>query len=337
MLDQISALSLALGVPEQTIVIAGVGLGVLLVILGISAIAGERNPAADRIAALQSERRFDRAGRGLLRAENKDPTGVWKAIMPTDIAQRAEITRKLARAGRHGPHALRNFILLRVLLGVVFPALLIGLVMLARTPGLALPLGPAWGPIDWLAGQTDMMLARVIVVLVAVGYFGPAKWLDGRAAKRERKIREAFPNALDLMQVSVAAGLGFDAAMTRVGNELAEVSPEIAFEFLTVQRQVAAGRSRAEAMEDMALRTGVDTVRSFAGVVTQSMTLGTAMSEALSAYAVEMRAVREMNAQEAANKLPVKFSGVLATFMLPALIMLTVGPVVIRYMRFFEG
>ena len=337
MLDQISALSLSLGVPDQTIIIAGVGLGVLLVILGISAIAGERNPAADRIAALQDDRRSARAGRGLLNAENKDPTGVWKAMVPNDMAQRAEITRKLARAGRNGPHALRNFILLRVILGVVFPAVLIGLVMMARTPGLALPLGPLWQPIDWLAEKPDMTLARIVIVLVAVGYFGPAKWLDAKAGQREQKIREAFPNALDLMQVSVAAGLGFDAAMTRVGNELAEISPEIAFEFLTVQRQVAAGRSRAEAMEDMAQRTGVDTVRSFAGVVTQSMTLGTAMSEALSAYAVEMRAVREMNAQEAANKLPVKFSGVLASLMLPALIMLTVGPIVIRYIRFFGG
>ena len=337
MLDQISPLSLALGVPDQTLIIAGVGFGVLMVVLGITAIAGERNPAADRIAALRNERRSDRAGRGLLRAENKDPTGVWKAMIPNDLAKRAEITRKLARAGRTGPHALRNFILLRVLLGVVFPALLIGLVMLARTPGLTLPLGPLWQPIDWLAGKPDMTLTRIVVLLVALGYFGPAKWLDLKARRREQKIREAFPNALDLMQVSVAAGLGFDAAMTRVGNELAEVSPEIAFELLTVQRQVAAGRPRAEAMEDMALRTGVETVRSFAGVVTQSMTLGTAMSEALNAYAVEMRAVREMNAQEAANKLPVKFSGVLASFMLPALIMLTIGPVVIRYIRYFGG
>ena len=331
----LNQLTLALGIPEQTLLIAGIGFGTLMIALGIGAIVGERNPAADRIAALRDERRLDRSGRGLLNAENKDPTGVWKAMIPSDLAKRAEVTRKLARAGRTGPHALRNFVLLRTVLGLVLPGILIGLIMLARTPGLSLPLGPLWGPLDRLAAEPDIVLARYVIIVVSVGFFGPAKWLDAKAAARERKIREAFPNALDLMQVSVAAGLGFDAAMTRVGNELAEVSPEIAFELLTVQRQVAAGRPRAEAMQDMALRTGVETVRSFASVVAQSMSLGTSMSEALRTYAVEMRAAREMNAQEAANKLPVKFSGLLAALMLPALILLTIGPVVIRYIRMF--
>jgi tight adherence protein C len=135
------------------------------------------------------------------------------------------------------------------------------------------------------------------------------------------------------MQVSVEAGLGFDAAMTRVGNELAQVSPELSWEFLTVQRQIQAGRPRDAALADMATRTGVDIVRSFANVVAQSIQFGTSMSEALTAYAAEMRLFREMKAQEMANKLPVKMSAVLASLMLPALIMLTIGPVVIRYMR----
>lgn len=337
MFAEMSHIALGLGVPEQTLLIAGIGCGVLMAILGIAAILGESDPAADRIAAMREERRFDRSGRGLLNAENKDPTGVWKAMIPTDLAKRAELTRKLVRAGQTGPHALRNFTVVRLVLGLGLPSILIVAVMLLRTPGLVLPPFLPAGPVDWLAGLSDIGLARVTIVLVALGYFGPIKWLNGRAEARQRKIEEAFPNALDLMQISVAAGLGFDAAMTRVGNELAEVSPDIAFEFLTVQRQIQAGRPRDVAMREMALRTGVDMVRSFANVVAQSMSLGTPMSDALNAYAKEMRATRELNAQEAANKLPVKFSGVLASLMLPALIMLTVGPVVIRYIRFFEG
>lgn len=337
MFDQITSLAAGVGVPEQTVLIAGIGCGVLMVVLGVAAILGDRDPAADRIAAMRDDRRRDRSGRGLLTSENRDPTGVWKAMIPTDLAKRAELTRKLTRAGLTGPHALRNFTMVRIVLGLGLPSLLIGLVMLARTPGFALPAVLSVGPIERLGALTDLNLARITVVLVAIGYFGPIKWVNDRAVARQRKIEEAFPNALDLMQISVAAGLGFDAAMTRVGNELADVSPEIAFEFLTVQRQIQAGRSREAAMRDMALRTGVDTVSSFANVVAQSMALGTPMSDALNAYAREMRAVREMNAQEAANKLPVKFSGVMASLMLPALIMLTVGPVVIRYIRFFEG
>ena len=332
MLPQIERLALTLGLPEQTLLIAGIGFGILMVTLGVAALLGERNPAADRIAAAGASR-GSRSARGLLQEQARDPAGVWKAVLPTDLGQRTELTRKLARAGFGGPHALRTFTLIRIGFGIVVPAAFVGLVFLARSPDVLLPFGLA----ERLGGFSDMTVTRITVVLVAAGYFLPVKSVESRAAARMRKIEAAFPNALDLMQISVEAGLGFDAAMTRVGNELAEVSPEIAFEFLTVQRQVQAGRPREQAMADMALRTGVDTVRSFANVVAQSMQFGTPMAEALTAYAREMRETREMRAQEAANKLPVKMSGVLASLMLPALILLTVGPVVIRYVRFFEA
>ncbi|GGL58216.1 type II secretion system F family protein [Wenxinia marina] len=331
MLDLIETFAQRSGLPEQSILIAGLGLGVLMVILGIGALAGERSPAADRIAAIRTERHVSRANRGLLHVQASDPAGIWKAVLPTNLKERADLTRKLARAGLTGPHTLLRFTMVRIALGLVLPAALAGLVILSRQPGVALPFGLS----DRLAGLSNLRLFQLVVILVAVGYWAPAKWLNDRAGARQRQIEEAFPNALDLMQVSVEAGLGFDAAMTRVGNELIGISPAIAFEFLTVQRQVQAGRPRDQAMHDMALRSGVDTVRSFANVVSQSMQFGTSMSEALRAYAKEMREVRELRAQEAANKLPVKMSGVLATLMLPALIGLTVGPVVIRYIRFF--
>ncbi|MEM6824751.1 MAG: type II secretion system F family protein, partial [Pseudomonadota bacterium] len=163
----------------------------------------------------------------------------------------------------------------------------------------------------------------------------PNLWLKNRITERSRNVEQAFPNALDLLQVSLEAGLGFDAAMTRVGNELTGVAPQLAGEFLTVQRQVQAGRPRDQALKDMAERTGVETVRSFTNVVTQSMQFGTPMTEALMTYSKEMRDYREMKAQEMANKLPVKLSAVLASMMLPALILLTIGPTVIRYIRHF--
>jgi tight adherence protein C len=173
-------------------------------------------------------------------------------------------------------------------------------------------------------------------ILVGVGFFGPMYWLRARVAERRRRVEESLPNALDLMQVSLEAGLGFDAAMTRVGNELARVSPELSFEFLSVQRQIAAGRPRDAAMADMAMRTGVDTIRSFSNVVSQSMQFGSSMSDALIAYAQELRVTREMKAVEMANKLPVKMSGVLAALMMPVLLLITAGPVVIRMLRTFE-
>ena len=88
---------------------------------------------------------------------------------------------------------------------------------------------------------------------------------------------------------------------------------------------------------DMAARTGVPEVVSFANVVLQSMQFGTSTSETLSTYAREMRKNRELRAQEMANKLPVKMSAIMASLMLPALLMLTLGPVVIRYIRYLHG
>jgi tight adherence protein C len=331
MLEQIEFLAIQLGLSPSSLLLAGVGLGCLLGFVGLAALAGDRNPAAVRLAAGRSARVTGRIDRGLLRDPDEDPQGLSKVFVPTDLSQRVQLARDLAQAGYSGPHAVRNFQLIRVVFGVLLPGALLGLVVLGRMPGVALPFDIQ----DKVAGLSNMRIMQGLSVLVALGYFGPHYWLKGRVAERRGRIEEAFPNALDLMQVSVEAGLAFDAAMTRVGNELTKVSPELSWEFLSVQRQIQAGRPRDAALADMAARTGVETVRSFANVVNQSMQFGTSMSEALTAYAAEMRLFREMKAQEMANKLPVKMSAVLASLMLPAIVMITVGPVVIRFMRFF--
>ena len=308
----------------------GIAVGGLLLWSGIASIVGARNPAADRIAAGTGGRRAARRDRGLLMEAVRGTHGLIRPIMPTDEKSITELRRRLQQAGYPHPSAARNYMLARVLLAVIAPALLIGLIALAQSPSIEVPLVDAR-----FSAFTALDSARWIVGAVALAYFAPVVWLNGRITERQQRISEAFPNALDLLQVSVEAGLGFDAAMTRVGNAMADVAPDIAFEFLSVQHQVQAGRPREEAMRAMAERTGVDVVRSFANVVHQSMQFGTSMSEALTNYAREMRVFRELKAQEMANKLPVKMSAVLASLMLPALIMIAVGPTVIRYIRMF--
>jgi len=332
MFDQIEFVSTQLGLSPRSLLLAGIGLGCLLGFVGLAALAGDRNPAAARLAAGRSARATSRVDRGLLRNPDEDPRGLAKTFVPTDLSQRVQLARDLAQAGFSGPNAVRSFQLIRVVFGVLLPGALLALVILGRVPGVALPFDLH----TRVAEMSNLRILQGLSILVGAGYFGPLYWLKGRVAERRMRIEQAFPNALDLLQVSVEAGLGFDAAMTRVGNELAAVSPELSWEFLSVQRQVQAGRPRGAALADMATRTGVDTVRSFASVVTQSMQFGTSMSEALTAYAAEMRLFREMKAQEMANKLPVKMSAVLAALMLPAMILITVGPVVIRYLRYFS-
>lgn len=331
MFEQIEILALQLGLSPSSFLLAGIGLGCLLGFLGLAALAGDRNPAAARLAAGRSARVTGRVDRGLLRNPDEELKGLDKIFVPTDLSQRVQLARDLAQAGFAGPHAVRNYQLIRMAFGVLLPGALLGLIILARVPEVTLPFDIQ----SRLGGLSNLQILQGLSILVALGYFGPHYWLRGRVAERRRRIEEAFPNALDLMQVSVEAGLGFDAAMTRVGNELAQVSPDLSWEFLSVQRQIQAGRPREAALADMAARTGVETVRSFASVVNQSMQFGTSMAEALTAYATEMRLYREMKAQEMANKLPVKMSAVLASLMLPALVLITIGPVVIRFLRNF--
>lgn len=331
MLESIATLANSWNLSPQMVLVVGMGLGTLTIVGGVVALVGERNPAADRIAASASRRHEQRRDHGLLQAPNYDPKGIWKAFLPGDMKERSDLSRKLAQAGYDGPHNLRNFTLVRVLLGLVLPGLLLAFLLISRVPDVHLPFDIS----SRTAEMSNGNILRILAVLISLGYFLPIKWLNDRARERRMRIEETFPNALDLIQISVEAGLGFDAAMTRVGNELAEIAPEMASELLTVQRQIQAGRDRDAAMQDMAQRTNVDVVRSFAAVVSQSVQFGTSMSEALTAYAKEMREFREVKAQEMANKLPVKMSAVLAFFMLPAMVLIAIGPVVIRYIRYF--
>ncbi len=334
MFEQLESLSQQVGLNPEAMIIGLVASGAFLVFVGVTSMFRRPNAAAVRIAAASpSARREARRNRGLLRPIENGPKGIMKSFVPADDSKRSTLQRKLAQAGYPHAGALSKFTAIRILLGLVLPTLLVALLIVAQLPGVVQTIGS----LHVVSQLTSLQIFQLLTALIALGYFGPVFWLNQRVNERRRRVEEGFPNALDLMQISVEAGLGFDAAMTRVGNELVEVSPDIAFEFLSVQTQVQAGRARDVALLDMADRTGVETVRSFANVVQQSMQFGTSMSTALSTYSKELRTYRELRAEEMANKLPVKMSAVLASMMLPALIMLTIGPVVIRYIRFYGG
>lgn len=320
------------GLTPQMLFVLGTGIGAMLVVFGLSGTIAGKDPVLRRMEA-QARRRPVTEDAGLLRHRSADPKGLMKTLIPADRKERSEVERQLARAGFTGPHAVRNYYLLRLGLGIVLPAALLALIWAARSGLVALP-----EPVDAkIGGWSQLRVFQALSVLVALGFFGPAIGLRSRAQERRRAIEESFPNALDLIQISVEAGLGFDAAMVRVGNELEKTAPEISGEMLAAQREIQAGRARDRALLDMAARTGVDEVTAFANVVLQSMKFGTSMSETLTTYASEMRRNREFRAQEMANKLPVKMSGVMATLMLPALLLLTLGPVVIRYLQYIAG
>lgn len=329
MLDLFTELT---GLSAGTLAMAGVALGAFVAVFGLSGTLLPRDPVLQRMAR-QTAQRATVADKGLLRPTSADPTGLLKTLIPVDRKKRTAVERQLAHAGMTGPNAVRNYYLVRLCLGIVLPCVLLAVIWASRAGYVTLPVR-----LDAMtAGWSQLKIMQIVAVMVAVGFFGPVYWLGARAGKRKQAVEESFPNALDLIQISVEAGLGFDAAMIRVGNELEHTAPEISQELLAAQREIQAGRSREKAMLDMAARTGVNEVVSFANVVLQSIQFGTSISDTLTAYAREMRTHRELRAQEKANKLPVQMSAIMASLMLPALVLLTLGPVVIRYMRQFSG
>ena len=324
--------ALVTALSSQTMIILGIGVGSMLCIFGIAGAMAGKDPVLRRMEQQRRQRptSFDK---GLLRHTSADPKGLMKTLIPTDRRERSEVERNLARAGFSGPHSVRNYYLLRLLLGIALPGMLLGVIWASGQGYLTLP-----AKIDLIVGGwTQLRVFQILSILVAAGFFGPALWLKSRIDERRRAIEDSFPNALDLIQISVEAGLGFDAAMIRVANELEATAPALSEELLTAQREIQAGRARERALLDMASRTGVDEVNAFANTVLQSIQFGTSISSALTTYAAEMRSNRELRAQEKANKLPVKMSAVMAALMLPALLLLTLGPVVIRYARYLSS
>jgi len=332
MFEQITAFFSSVG-SAGGLVIMGIFVGTLLIVYGFFGGLIASNPVGRRYNAGKQVQRRTSFEAGLLNNADVDPKGLMKALMPHNREKRTKIRRQLMNAGIIGQNAVAKFYTVRIVLAIALPSAYLALMVLRQATLIPLPEGLA----DMLDGQSRLMTYYILTALLIIGFFGPALWLRSKVDERQLQISETFPNALDLMVVAVEAGLGFDAAMTRVSNEMEASAPAISQEFRLVQLEVSAGGDREKALMDMAARANVDEVASFASVILQSIQFGTSVSDALSTYASEMRLSRELKAQEMANKLPVKMSGVMASLMLPALFLLILGPIAIRWVNTFGG
>ena len=331
MLEYFQGLFPSLNSGSNTILMIGIGVGAMLFVYGAFDAFTQANPAARRYSRDGISGRRNSFDAGLLHNAEVDPQGLMKALMPGDRKKRTLLKRQLMNAGVVGQGAVLRFFIWRVALGLILPAILILLIVARQSSFIWVP-----GPVEWFVDQLSRVQTfQLLTLLAGVGFFAPTLWLKAKVEERLREISESFPNALDLIQISVEAGMGLDAAMTRVSNEMVHSSPAISQEFRMVQLEVSAGGERAHALQEMGERCNVDEVSSFANVVIQSMQFGTSISDALTVYANEMRVTRELKAQEMANKLPVKMSAVLSALMLPAMILLIVGPVAIRWANTF--
>jgi len=226
---------------------------------------------------------------------------------PKTVKEQGALRLRLLQAGFRRPEALAVFFGIRIMFALT-------LFLLFSTSIITRP-------------NVTIALAGV-----GVGYVLPGMALARLAKRRAHRIRLSLADALDLMVVSVEAGLGLDQALMRVGSELAFAYPDLSDELRLVNLELRAGKSRSEALRNLADRTGVDDLSSLVTMLIQTDKFGTSVAQSLRVYSETLRTKRRQRAEEAAAKTGVKMVFPLVFCIFPALWVVTIGPAAIKFM-----
>jgi tight adherence protein C len=230
-------------------------------------------------------------------------------FMPKSREKQSGLRTQLSRAGIYSPQAIKMVTGCKVIfLGVG----LVGGYLMGLALGQVL-LGVSMGGL--------------------AGYMLPAVWLKARIAANQKALTHGLPDAIDLMVVCVEAGLTVDAAMQRVGQELAMAHPAVSREFGFAHMETRVGLSRSEAMRNMGIRTGCEALRALASMLIQADRFGTSIANALRVHSETLRVHRQHAAEEQAAKASVKMSFPLVLFIFPATFIVLAGPTVIQLMK----
>jgi tight adherence protein C len=234
-----------------------------------------------------------------------DPLSKMAPKSPEDVSR---VRAQLIQAGYRETRHAQMYYGIRVLLALLALLVVAASGLLLRSPILAL-------------------------AAAAVGYMLPRFILKRMISRRQLAIQLAMPDALDLAVICVEAGLGLDQAVSRVGQELSYLHPELSDEFHLVNLEMRAGKPRADALRNLALRTGVDDVRAFVAVLIQTDRFGTSIANALRVHSDALRTERRQRAEERAAKTTIKMVPVLVFFIFPAMFIVVLGPAIIGLLR----
>jgi tight adherence protein C len=307
---------------DLTIVItASVFLMTLLAFFGLSSYASSRTKQKEWAQRLRGK---EESATSAVVLENSAPEplrlfkflgAIGEATKPKNVDEMSHMRRTLVKAGYRSVDAPLIFFGARLLLAIALPAAFAVL----RTS--ALPMLP----------YTYTML--LFVLMAVAGFYAPNLWVRMRTQRRQQKITEGFPDALDLMTVCVEAGLGLDAALNQVADEIAMSNKVLSEELKLVNLELRAGQSRQNALRNLSLRTDLEDVNNFTTLLIQTDNFGTSIGQALRVHSDTMRTKRHHRAEEAAAKLPVKLLFPLIFFIFPSMFVVIMGPAVIQIMR----
>jgi tight adherence protein C len=193
--------------------------------------------------------------------------------------------------------------------------------------------GLAWAALRGASRTDGLTLLMYVTSAALVGCYVPNLWLHLRIKRRQREIFESFPDAADLMLVCVEAGLGVDAGLNKVAEEIRMKSLPLAEELHLTNLEMRAGGTREKSLRNLALRTGIEEVATFAAMLTQAEKFGTSIGDSLRVFSDDLRHKRQVRAEEQAAKVPTKMLLPLVVCIFPSMIMVILGPAIIQIVR----
>ena len=232
-----------------------------------------------------------------------------KPFMPKTREKESGMRQNLAKAGIYSTSAMK-----------------------AMTGGKVILMAIGVG-IGYFVGSWQDMLLMGIALGGLVGYMSPIMWLKSRISSNQRALTEGLADALDLMVVCVEAGLTVDAAMQRVGTDLAIAHPSLSRELNIAHMETRVGLSRAESLKNLGTRTGNKALQSLGSMLIQADRFGTSIATALRVHADTLRTARQFAAEESAAKASVKLTFPLVLFIFPATFIVLAGPTVVQVMN----
>lgn len=234
--------------------------------------------------------------------------------MPSSEQEVATLRVDLIRAGFRSESAAPVFYGLRVISTAVL--VMLSFLMLAKMP------------------SNVMMKVMLLVFGAMAGWILPKFFLEKKVKKRQNILRLSLPDMLDMLVVSVEAGLGLDQAIQHVARELAISHPQLSEELSLVNLEMRAGKRRADALRNFAERTGEPEIRKLMAILIQNDRFGTSMGESLRNHSDFMRTRRRQEAEERAGKVGVKLVFPIFFCILPAIILVAAGPALLQIFKY---
>lgn len=240
-----------------------------------------------------------------------------KYLLPGKGEERDKVQRQLAYAGLRSPNVLAAFYGIKTFLSL---GLLVAVLVATR----------------WLAQFSPGQILFLSLMSAALGLVLPNIVLRHLVERRQKLLRNGFPDALDMLVICVEAGLGLTAAIQRVADELKVSHPELAAELALVNAETRAGVEREVALRNLTDRTGLDDIRGLVSLLIQTLKFGTSIADTLRVYSEEFRDKRMQRAEEIAAKVGTKLIFPLVFCLFPSFFIVAIGPAVIRIMSVFQ-